>query len=101
MTYEQLIRWENDLSAYEQDSVAATFIAQLERLNTTSRDVNNLLKLISFFDPESIDVDIFVKGAEALRSEHLPPSSPEMSTPPPARRPRLVPEFIWNRKQRS
>jgi hypothetical protein len=65
-----MIRWENNMSTYEARSVAATFITQLERL---SRDANDLLNILSFFDPESIPVKIVVEGATDIVHSRRPP----------------------------
>jgi hypothetical protein len=62
-----LISWENNLSGYEQKSVAVTFTTQLEELEGLSPDFSNLFKVLSFFDPESIPLKIITEGAEALQ----------------------------------
>jgi len=58
-----MISWENDLSSYEQKSVAATFSAQLEGLELHSPNASNLLKVLSFFDPENIPLKMIIDGA--------------------------------------
>jgi tetratricopeptide (TPR) repeat protein len=60
-----LIKWENNLSGYEQKSVAVTFGTQLEELERQSPDFGNLLKVLSFLDPESIPLNMITEGAEA------------------------------------
>jgi hypothetical protein len=64
-----VIGWENDLSTYEQKSVAATFSSQLDGLERQYPNASNLLKVLSFFDPESINIDIIAQGAAALRDK--------------------------------
>jgi tetratricopeptide (TPR) repeat protein len=68
--YIQAIRWESDLTIYEERSVAATFSRQFEQLKRESPDVSNLLKVFSFLDPENIPLEMMIKGAgEWLRSK--------------------------------
>src|ERR1700722_7025528 len=59
--HRQVIRWESDLTLHEERSVAATFSRQLEQLNG---DISNLLKVLSFLDPENIPVCMIVDGAK-------------------------------------
>jgi tetratricopeptide (TPR) repeat protein len=66
----KVMSWENKLSNYEVKSVAATFTSQLEDLACRSPDSSNLLKLLSFLDPESISLDMILQGAEAFSSPH-------------------------------
>jgi hypothetical protein len=66
-----VIEWENDLTPYEARSVAATFLNQFNELNQQSRDIGNLLKFLSFFDPENIPVELIVHGTETLL-QHRP-----------------------------
>jgi hypothetical protein len=61
-----VISWENDLSTYEQKSVAATFTSQLDSLEHQCGNASHLLKVLSFFDPESIPLDMITQGAAAL-----------------------------------
>jgi tetratricopeptide (TPR) repeat protein len=65
----KLISWDNNLSNYEQKSIAATFAAQLEELKCQSPDFSNLLTVLSFFDPESIPLHMLTDGAEELQSQ--------------------------------
>ncbi|TDL21247.1 TPR-like protein [Rickenella mellea] len=66
-----IIHWENNLSTYEEQSVAATFLAQLKRLHQVSADASNLLNVLSYFDPEGITVEIIIKGARhVLQSQN-------------------------------
>jgi hypothetical protein len=60
-----VIRWANDLTPYEERSVATTFTNQFDRLSEESRGTSNLLKFLSFLDPESIPFDMIVDGAKA------------------------------------
>jgi hypothetical protein len=66
----KVMSWENKLSNYEVKSVAATFTSQLEDLACRSPDASNLLKLLSFLDPESISLDMILQGAEAYFNPH-------------------------------
>jgi tetratricopeptide (TPR) repeat protein len=63
----QLMGLENNLSNYEQKSVAVTFGSQLKELESRSPDCNNLLRVLSFFDPEGIPLDMISEGVEGLR----------------------------------
>jgi tetratricopeptide (TPR) repeat protein len=49
------------------------FTKQFDRLNQVSHDISNLLKLLSFLDPEKISVEMLVKGAKELLHPHYPP----------------------------
>jgi hypothetical protein len=60
----QLISWKDDLSSYEKKSVAITFATQLVELQRQSPVCSNFLMVLSFFDPESIPVNMIVEGAE-------------------------------------
>jgi tetratricopeptide (TPR) repeat protein len=62
----QVISWENTLSTYEEKSISATFVVQLNDLEHQSPDASNLLKILSFFDPENIPLDMITQGAETL-----------------------------------
>jgi hypothetical protein len=70
---------------YEERSVAATFATQFEQLNQLSPDINNLLKVLSFLDPDRIPVGMIVQGAkEWLDPQHRPqdiPSQPQNDSP--------------------
>jgi hypothetical protein len=68
----KIIAWENDLSTYEEKSVAVAFGIQLEELERRSSDFSNLLKVLSFLDPEHISLDMIVEGGEELRSASYP-----------------------------
>jgi tetratricopeptide (TPR) repeat protein len=71
----KIIAWENDLSTYEEKSVAVAFGIQLEELERRSSDFSNLLKVLSFLDPERISLDMIVEGGEELRSASYPISA--------------------------
>ena len=58
--------WENDLSIYQEESIAATFVCQLRDLEMQFQDASNLLKLVAFLDPESISLDMLRTGAAAI-----------------------------------
>ncbi|KAA6409989.1 MAG: hypothetical protein FRX48_06603 [Lasallia pustulata] len=74
----EIIKWENDLSSYEQKSVAATFNLQFNELSRRSPDTSNLLKILSFLDPESICVDVVTGGIEELRKASRPQLQPTL-----------------------
>src|SRR5437764_9258142 len=63
----KMISWENDLSTYEAKSVAATFSCQLQDLAVRFPIASNLLHILSFLDPESIPLNMIVKGAETIK----------------------------------
>jgi hypothetical protein len=62
----KMIGWDKHLWSYEQKSVAATFSCQLDDLEEHYPGTSNLLRLLSFFDPESIPVNMIVLGAGSL-----------------------------------
>jgi hypothetical protein len=62
----KMISWENNLSSYQQKSVAATFVFQLDDLDLQCPDASNFLKMLSSLDPGCIPLDIVVEGSEAL-----------------------------------
>ena len=76
---EKLISWENELSNYEQKSIAVMFSTQLEELDRQSHACSSLLKILSFFDPESIPLNIITDGANDLPSSMGPMSNGLMS----------------------
>jgi len=53
--------------SYEHKSVAVTVATQLEELNCQSPNCGDLLKVLSFFYPESIPLYMVAKGAEDLQ----------------------------------
>ncbi|KZP04056.1 hypothetical protein FIBSPDRAFT_844391 [Athelia psychrophila] len=60
---EEIIGWDNSLSTYEGKSVLTTVMVQLQRLGEIDPHLLMLLQVLSFFDPESIPLDIVVLGA--------------------------------------
>ncbi|MCJ1339168.1 hypothetical protein MMC09_004457 [Bachmanniomyces sp. S44760] len=62
----QMLSWENRLSTYEQSSVYAIFQSKFEELDVISPEISRLLKILSFFDPEGIPVDLLTIGADGL-----------------------------------
>ena len=64
---EKLISWNNNLLSYEQRSIAVTFTTQLKQLNRESYDCSNLLKVLSFFDLESIPLNMVTDRVGGLR----------------------------------
>ena len=73
----QLISWENNLSEYEYKSVAATFTCQLRGLERQHPDASKLLRVLAFFDPEKIPIEMLVAGAKSMRR---PPMTPDTNT---------------------
>src|SRR5438876_7766911 len=61
-----MMKWENDLTTYQEKSVAATFTYQLDDLQRQFPDVSDLLKILAYFDPESIPLDMLITGANVL-----------------------------------
>src|SRR3984957_7252073 len=76
------MRWESELSVHEERSVAATFSRQFDKLNAESHDVGNLLKVLSFLDPENISVDMIVHGAEEWQRLQDTRSQSQSAIPP-------------------
>jgi hypothetical protein len=66
-----MVQWENDLSTYEERSVARTIMNQINELNQQSFNIGNLLKLFSFLNPENIPIELIVDGAKS-RLRHQP-----------------------------
>jgi tetratricopeptide (TPR) repeat protein len=58
--------WKHTLSDYEHKSVVATFTSQLEDLDQQCPDASKLLRVIAFFDPESIPLEMIITGAKAM-----------------------------------
>src|SRR5438477_8141291 len=77
-----MMKWENDLSIYQETSVAATFTCQLDDLQQHFPDVSNLLKILAYFDPESIPLDMLITGASVLSKSQLQ-KTPDSVTPTP------------------
>lgn len=65
----KLLSWNDNLSSYEQKSVAVTFAIQLDELDRQSPICSNLLKVLSFFDAENIPLAMITDAAEDLRSQ--------------------------------
>src|ERR1700722_12682909 len=80
------IRWESELSINEERSVAATFSRQFDKLNSESRDVGNLLKVLSFLDPENIPLEMVVNGAKEWLRLQDEGSQSQSAIPPIASR---------------
>ena len=77
----KLMTWENDLSSYQEKSIAATFVCQLRDLEMQFQDASNLLKMLAYLDPESISLDMLQAGAAAISELPLPTSLPTLSVP--------------------
>jgi hypothetical protein len=69
-----LISWEHTLSEYEHKSVTATFQSQLQDLEQHNLDASHLLRVLAFYDPESIRLDMLVTGAQAIIDSQSPTS---------------------------
>ena len=67
--------WENDLSSYQEKSIAATFVCQLRDLERQFQDASNLLKILAYLDPESISLDMLQTGGAAISELQLPTPS--------------------------
>ncbi|KZP22596.1 TPR-like protein [Athelia psychrophila] len=59
----EIIGWDNSLTTYQEKSVLATVTIQLQTLTEIDPHFFMLLRVMSFFDPESIPLDIVVLGA--------------------------------------
>ncbi|KZP20022.1 TPR-like protein [Athelia psychrophila] len=66
----EVIGWNNSLSSYQEKSVLTTFAVQFQRLGEIDPNFLRLLKVLAFFDPESIPLDIIVLGA-GMVGRHL------------------------------
>jgi hypothetical protein len=73
--------WENDLTSYQEKSIAATFICQLRDLDMQFQDASNLLKILAYLDPESISPDVLRTGAATVLESQLSTSLPTPSFP--------------------
>ena len=67
-SYQKLLSWENGLSLYEEGSVATTFASRFDQLERLFPDTSLLLKILSFFDTESLPVNIIIEGAREWKS---------------------------------
>src|ERR1700721_527648 len=61
-----MLQWENDLTSYQARSVTATFEALFVELDRDLSDVSSFLTLLSFLDPERIQLKMLVDGAKEL-----------------------------------
>jgi hypothetical protein len=68
------ISWEHTLSDYEHKSVAATFASQLQDLDQRCPNTGKLLRVIAFFDPESVPLEMLITGAKAIVEAQQPPT---------------------------
>ncbi|KZP29730.1 TPR-like protein [Athelia psychrophila] len=66
---EEVICWNNSLSSYQEKSVLTTFAVQFQRLGEIDPNFLRLLKVLAFFDPESIPLDIVALGAGRLNTD--------------------------------
>ncbi|KZP28368.1 TPR-like protein [Athelia psychrophila] len=65
----KVIGWNNNLSSYQEQSVLTTFAVQFQRLGEIDPNFLRLLKVLAFFDPESIPLDIVALGAGRLNTD--------------------------------
>ncbi|KZP20011.1 TPR-like protein, partial [Athelia psychrophila] len=65
----KVIGWNNSLSSYQEQSVLTTFAVQFQRLGEIDPNFLRLLKVLAFFDPESIPLDIVALGAGRLNTD--------------------------------
>jgi tetratricopeptide (TPR) repeat protein len=77
-----MLRWENDLTSYQARSVTATFEVLFTELDRSSSDVAGFLTLLSFLDPERIQLSMLVAGAARM---FQPKESPTAGPPHPTR----------------
>jgi tetratricopeptide (TPR) repeat protein len=70
----QVMSWEHTLSDYEHKSVTATFASQLQDLDQQYPGASKLLRVIAFFDPESIPLEMLITGAKAIIEEQEQPT---------------------------
>jgi tetratricopeptide (TPR) repeat protein len=54
--------------------VTATFTSQLQDLDRQCPDAGKLLRVIAFFDPESIPLEMLISGAKAIAESQQPPT---------------------------
>ena len=75
----KVISWEHTLSDYEHKSVTATFASQLQDLDRRFPDASKLLRVIAFFDPESIPLEMLITGAKAIVDTRQPQTRPPLT----------------------
>ena len=63
----KLMSWENKSLNYEQNSFMVTFTTLLQELDHKSPDSGNLLRVLSYFAPEKISLNVINKGARDLQ----------------------------------
>lgn len=98
----KLLSWENNLLSYEQKSVAVAFSTQFEQLEYQYPAASNLLKVLSFLDPEHIPLKMIHDGAEKLRLQSpSEPSSSDINSIEPKFRQSLLQKFKtkWHRRK--
>jgi hypothetical protein len=76
------INWKHTLSGYwhEHNSVAATFTSQLQDLDRQCPEAGNLLRVVAFFDPETIPLEMLITGANAIVEAQQPPTRSLLTT---------------------
>src|ERR1700721_430607 len=78
-----MLRWETDLTSYQMRSVTATFGALFVEFDRDSSDVAGFLTLLSFLDPERIQLRMLVDGAERLSQLEVSPTAPSSQNAAP------------------
>jgi tetratricopeptide (TPR) repeat protein len=63
----KLMSWENEFSDYEQKSFMVTFTTLLHELDHESPDSGNLLRVLSYFDPDKISLHMINEGVKDLQ----------------------------------
>ncbi|KZP16585.1 TPR-like protein [Athelia psychrophila] len=64
----EVLSWENNLTTYEEKSVLGTITMQLQSLDQMNPDAHKLVKVLAFFDPENIPLNILSLGARSIRN---------------------------------
>jgi hypothetical protein len=72
--FRKVIGWEHTLSDYEHKSVASTFTSQLQDLDRHHPDTSKLLRILAFFDPESIPLEMLITGVNVIVEAREPPT---------------------------
>ncbi|KZP27901.1 TPR-like protein [Athelia psychrophila] len=75
----EVISWQNNLTTYEETSVLATFTLQLQKLDEIDPHAHRLLKMLAFFDPENIPIDILSLGARSIKDRLTKIVEPSLS----------------------
>ncbi|KAI9817428.1 MAG: hypothetical protein M1827_001037 [Pycnora praestabilis] len=86
----EALEWKKGVPDGDQDSVAATFMNTFRKLDEEFPSAGHFLRILSFYDPESISVDMFAgEGIPMTRPLASPPSSTRSIPEPVSRRSRV------------